>query len=185
MKTFRKIFIGALALLFGPWVNMQAQEVPAVEGSVVTKVVKHKSSKALKQQRAENFIANTPSEIQLATGVTLSYVLSADCSKKEFTVKASDVFVKVPDAPPVPFGKVKEYAEEKTAMLNGLEKEFADLRVDRPGESGDKYAMRQDQLKELLLKMTFLRDMRDAVLKAEPVISGLLDNFAKHIITGE
>ena len=185
MKTFRKIFIGALALLFGSWVNMQAQEVPAVEGSTVARVIKHKSPKSLKQQRAEAFIANTPSEIQLATGVVLSYDLSADCNKKSFTVKASEVFVKVPDAPPIPLWKVEEYVQEKTARLSGLEREFEDLRIDRPGESGDKYAMRQDQLKELIFKMTFLRDMRDAVLKAEPVVSGLLDNFAKHIITGE
>ena len=184
MKTFRKIFIGALALLFGSWVNMQAQEVPAVEGSTVARVVKHKSPKSLKQQRAEAFIADTPSEIQLATGVKLSYELSADCHKKGFTVKASNVFVIVPDAPPIPLWKVEEYVQEKTAKLNGLEREFADLRIDRPGESGDKYAMRQDQLKELILKMTFLRDMRNAVLKAEPTISGLLDNFAQYIING-
>ena len=182
---FRKIFIGALALLFGSWVNMQAQEVPSIEGNTVTKTVKHKSPKALKEQRAESFIVNTPSEIQLATGVVLCYVLSADCNKKSFTVKASDVIVKVPDAPPIPLWKVEEYVQEKRARLNGLEMEFADLRIDRPGESGDKYAMRQDQLKELMLKMTFLRDMRDAVLKAEPVVSGLLDNFAKYIISGE
>lgn len=185
MKSFRKIFIAALAVLFGPWVNMQAQDIPAVEGSTVARVIKHKSPKSLKQKRAEDFIANTPSEIQLATGVKLSYVLSADCYKKGFTVKATDVFVNVPDAPPVPLWKVKDYAEEKTALLNGLEGEFADLRIDRPGESGDKYALRQDQLKELLLKMKFLGDMREAVLKAEPEISGLLDIFVQYIITGE
>ncbi|MBR6465235.1 MAG: hypothetical protein IKS82_02240 [Bacteroidales bacterium] len=185
MKTFRKIFIGALALLFGSWVNMQAQEVSAVEGSTVARVVKHKSPKSLKQQRAEAFIANTPSEIELAIGVKVSYVLSAVCNKKSFTVKASEVFVNVPDAPPVPLWKVKDYADEKTAMLNGLEREFVELKHDRPGEGADKYEMRQDKLKELLQKMTFLRDMRDAVLKAEPTISGLLDNFAKHIISGE
>ena len=169
-------------MLFGSWVNMQAQEVPAAEGSTVARVVKHKSPKSLKQQRAEAFIANTPSEIQLATGVVLSYVLSADCNKKSFTVKASDVYVKVPDSPPIPLWKVEEYVHERTARLSGLEREFADLRIDRPGESGEKYAMRQDQLKDLILKMTFLRDMRDAVLKAEPAISWLLDNFAKHIV---
>lgn len=185
MKSVRKIFIAALALLFGPWVNMQAQDIPQGGESTVARVVKHKSPKSQKQQRAEAFIANTPSEIQLATGVKLTYVLSADCHKKDFTVKASDVFVIVPDAPPIPFWEVEKYVQEKTAMLNGLEEEFVDLKHDRPGESADKYAMRQDQLKELHLKMTFLRDMRDAVSKAESAIFGLLDNFSRHIISGE
>ena len=182
MKGIRKVFIAALALLFGPWVNMQAQEIPQGEGSTVARVVKHKSSKSLKQKKAESFIASTPSEMELGMGVKVCYVLSADCSKKGFTVKASEVFVNVPDAQPIPLWEVEKYVQEKTARLNGLEEEFVHLKHDRPGESGDKYAMRQDQLKDLRLKMTILRDLRDAVLKAEPAISGLLDNFAKHIV---
>ena len=184
MKTFRKIFIGALALPFGSWVNMQAQDVPAEEGSTVARVVKHKSPKTVKQQRAEAFIAQNQESVELGIGVKLSYVLSADCSKKGFSVKASNVFVNVPDAPPIPLWKVKDYTAEKTAVINGLEQQFADLKSPRPGESSDRYEMRLKEVEELRLKIKVLSDLRNDVMKAEPEMMGILDRFVRYIIGG-
>ena len=182
MKTFRIIFIGALALLFGSWVNMQAQDVPAGEGSTVARVVKHKSPKTVKQQRAEAFIAQNQESVELGIGVKLSYVLSADCSKKGFSVKASNVFVNVPDAPPIPLWKVKDYTAEKTAAINGLEQQFADLKSSRPGESSDRYEMRLKEVEELRLKIKVLSDLRNDAMKAEPEMMGILDRFVRYII---
>ena len=54
MKSFRKIFIAALAVLFGSWVNMQAQDALSMEGNTISKTVRHKSSKSLKQKRVED-----------------------------------------------------------------------------------------------------------------------------------
>ena len=184
MKTFRKIFIGALALLFGSWVNMQAQNVPTEEGSTVARVVKHKSPKKVKQQRAEAFIAQNQESVELGIGVKLSYVLSADCSKKGFSVKASNVFVNVPDAPPIPLWKVKDYTAEKTADINGLEQQFADLKSPRPGESSDRYEMRLKEVEELRLKIKVLSDLRNDAMKAEPEMMGILDRFVRYIIGG-
>lgn len=184
MKTFRKIFIGALALLFGSWVNMQAQDVPAGEGSTVARVVKHKSPKTVKQQRAEAFIAQNQESVELGIGVKLNYVLSADCSKKGFSVKASNVFVNVPDAPPIPLWKVKDYTVEKTADINGLEQQFADLKSPRPGESSDRYEMRLKEVEELRLKIKVLSDLRNDAMKAEPEMMGILDRFVRYIIGG-
>ncbi len=184
MKTFRKIFIGALALLFGSWVNMQAQDVPAGEGSTVARVVKHKSPKTVKQQRAEAFIAQNQESVELGIGVKLSYVLSADCSKKGFSVKASNVFVNVPDAPPIPLWKVKDYTAEKTAAINGLEQQFADLKSPRPGESSDSYEMRLEELKELRFKIKFLSELRNDAMKAEPEMMDIIDRFVRYIISG-
>ena len=193
MKSFRKIFIAALAVLFGSWVNMQAQDALSMEGNTISKTVRHKSSKSLKQKRVEEFIAKSAETgvaenvqtIKLDLGVSVSFSLGADCSRKGFTVKATDITVNVPDSKPIPLENLENYIQDKTAILNSLEKNLIDLRTDRPGESSDKYNMRMEELNKVMRIMTFNRDMRNSVSKAPTAVAEFLDRFAQYVITGE
>ena len=79
---------------------------------------------------------------------------------------------------------MKDYTAEKTAAINGLEQQFADLKSPRPGESSDSYEMRLEELKELRFKIKFLSELRNDAMKAEPEMMGILDRFVRYIISG-
>ena len=185
MKSFRKLFIAALALLFGPWVDMQAQHMRPYEPGTLSKFVRHKSPKSLKQKRAGEFISRNSEVIQMGNGVSVSFVLSADCRKNNFFVTIDQITVTVPDAPPFLLGELENYIHEKNATLNDLEKAYEYLKPDRPGESEEKYAERHEKLEKLRKEMTSLRDTRDSALKTESAMFELLGRFAQYIISGE
>ena len=84
----------------------------------------------------------------------------------------------------MPLWKVKDYTAEKTADINGLEQQFADLKSPRPGESSDRYEMRLKEVEELRLKIKVLSDLRNDAMKAEPEMMGILDRFVRYIIGG-
>ena len=92
MKTFRKIFIGALVMLFGSWVNMQAQDVSA-DANTIVKTVKHASSKSAKEKRAKGYLATHPGVVEFISGISAKFDLDFDCSFKGVTAKASNIMV--------------------------------------------------------------------------------------------
>ncbi|MBP5692566.1 MAG: hypothetical protein J6W86_02495 [Bacteroidales bacterium] len=185
MKSFRKIFIGGLVLLFGPWVNMQAQDSEAVlEGNTITKIVKNKTSRSLKQKRMTEYISEHPGVIQLAGGGTITFEVSGECARKSFTAKASEIMLSFPLSEPFPLENLEDYIHKEEAIYNGLEREFEDLRHDRPGEGEDKYNMRQEALKKLKNEMIFHRDMLLAARSSQSLIENYLDTFIAYVTNG-
>lgn len=186
MKSIRNLFLAALTLLFGPWVNMQAQEIVSVDGNTIGRVYSQKSSKALKQKRAEEFIIDSSEPVQLGSGVSVSFELSADCTKKGFMVQASKIAVKVQDASePIPLQNLDNYLADKESIVAGLEAKFKDLKSERPGESSDKREMRIVELEKLEKEIVFHRDLFHAASMARPAVIEVLDRFSRHIISGE
>ena len=184
MKTFKKIFIGALVLLFGPWVNMQAQYLAAVEGNTMTKTVKNKTSKSLKQKRAAEFIAEHPGVIQLAGGGTVNFELSGDCSRKSCTAKASQIMLTFPLEESFPLEKLGDFIHKKEAIYNGIEKEYDYLKHDQPGEGQEKYDMRQEALKKLREQLIFHRDQIRSARNVLSKIENILDTFIVYVTEG-
>lgn len=186
MKNIRNLFLAALTLLFGPWVNMQAQEIVSVDGNTIGRVYSQKSSKALKQKRAEEFIIDNSEPVQLGSGVSVSFELSAGCTKKGFMVQASKIAVKVQDASePIPLQNLDNYLADKESIVAGLEAKFKDLKSERPGESSDKREMRIVELEKLEKEIVFHRDLFHAASMARPAVIEVLDRFSRHIISGE
>lgn len=184
MKSFRKLFIGGLVLLFGPWVNMQAQDFAVVEGNTMTKTFKSKTSKSVKQKRMAEYIAEHPGIVQLAGGGTVNFEVSGECARKSFTAKASAIMLTFPLAEPFPLENLEDYIHKEEAIYNGLEREFEDLRHDRPGEGEDKYNMRQEALKKLKNEMIFHRDMLLAARSSQSLIENYLDTFIAYVTNG-
>lgn len=182
MKTFRKIFIGALVVLFGSWANMQAQD--AADANTIIKTVKHGSSKSAKQTRAKGYLATHPGVIEFSSGVKVTFDLSFDCSFKGVTAKASQIMITTRDAKPFPLEDLKEYMDEKEARINGLKAEFADLKIDRPGEGEYKYNMRQERLRDIRTEMNFHNDMLTSARNVREAIENFLDSAARYIATG-
>ena len=167
MKTFRKIFIGALVVLFGSWVNMQAQDVSA-DANTIVKTVKHASSKSAKEKRAKGYLATHPGVVEFISGISAKFDLDFDCSFKGVTAKASNIMVSFPDAKPFPLAELGKYISDKEARFEGMKAQFADLKVDRPGEGEDKYKMRQEELKNLRIEVSYGvsdLDPEDAILQ--------------------
>ena len=183
MKTFRKIFIGALVVLFGSWVNMQAQDV-AADANTIVKTVKHSSSKSAKQKRAKGYLATHQGIIEFSSGIKVNFKLDFDCNFKGVKAIASDIVVSPPDSKPFPLSELRNYIYEKDARINGLRKQFADLRHDRPGESEDSYNMRHDELKRLWQEISYNSDMITSASNVYQAVENYLDSTAQYIATG-
>ncbi len=183
MKTFRKIFIGALVMLFGSWANMQAQDVSA-DANTIVKTVKHASSKSAKEKRAKGYLATHPGVVEFISGISAKFDLDFDCSFKGVTAKASNIMVSFPDAKPFPLAELGKYISDKEARFEGMKAQFADLKVDRPGEGEDKYKMRQEELKNLLGEMQILNDLIATAKEIPSAIENFLAPAARYIATG-
>lgn len=184
VKTFRKIFIGALAVLFGSWVNMQAQDMAVVKDNTMTKTVKSKTSKSLKQKRMAEYIADHPGVIQLAGNGSVSFEVSGECSRKSFSASASQITLTFPLAEPVSLENLIEFIHREEAIYNGLEKEFDNLKYDRPGEGEYKYNLRQEALQKLKNEMIFRRDRLLGARSALSMIENYLDTFIAYVTEG-
>lgn len=187
MKGVRKLFIAALAVLFGPVVDMRGQGfVPGENFGSVSSTFKHKSSKSLKQKRAASFIESNSNVVALGPNVFVQFVLSADCQKKEFTVTASQIAVKVPGKEyAVPMSDIPEVVKAQHSRLDALQERYRELEKQKsPGYSGPVEPNWKDAFEDVKREMEQCNQIIDGCLNVRDIIGRVLAEFAQFIIGG-